>query len=365
MLLGYNENFLTCRRTGACDQMNVPDDSMEHLDNPAVEATVTPGPPSRQSFFRETPWRASDLLIGFAPLVVTRAAFTLIDPAIFSAIPSWIWMPLTVLSMAWMFGFPLWIARRRLASLPHLPRRRALIMEASWALLASLAMYAILVVYFSLLAHFFGDSAITGSPLEPIARSPNWFERQGFLVMVLAIAPVAEEVFFRGMLHNFLRQRLHVFVTVLIQAVVFAWMHPFDLAQRGFVFIVGVGLGLIYEWRKTLLSPILLHAFVNALFMILFALNITVDADAPRLGVFGKSRDRGCEITTVVPGSAAEAAGLKAGDLITAVDEEPVADFGRLTRIIRGKKVGDRITIDFIREGEAKRVEAVLTKLRE
>ncbi len=62
------------------------------------------------------------------------------------------------------------------------------------------------------------------------------------------------------MLHNFLRQRLHVVVTILIQAVAFAWMHQFDLAQRGFVFIVGVGLGLIYEWRKILLSPILLHA---------------------------------------------------------------------------------------------------------
>jgi uncharacterized protein len=342
---------------------------MEHLDNPAVpavEPTVTPGLTSRQSFFRETPWRLSDLIIGFAPLLVAKAAFGLIDRASLSAAPSWSWMPLTVLAMVWMLVFPLWIARRRLASFPRLPRLRAVFVEAPRALLVMLALIATLVVVFQPLAYFFGDSAMPdSSPLEPIAHSPNWFERLGFLILVFAIAPVAEEVFFRGMLYNFLRKRLHLVVAILIQAVVFALMHPFDLAYRAMISIIAVGFGLIYEWRKTLLSPILLHALLNAFFMTVSAWNTGADADAPRLGVVCEPRDRGCLITMVAPGSAAQAAGLKVGDLITAVDEEPVADMPRLIRIIRGKKVGDQVTIKFTRDGEAKRVEAVLTTLRE
>jgi membrane protease YdiL (CAAX protease family) len=267
--------------------------------------------------------------------------------------------------MTWMCAFPFWIADRRLARFPHLPRCRAVFVEAGWALLAMVPINVTLIVVFNLLAFFLGDSVITNSPLEPIARSPDRFQRQAFLILVFAIAPVAEEVFFRGMFYNFLRERLHLVVAILIQAVVFALMHPFDLAQRGVVSIIGIGLGVIYEWRKTLLSPMLLHALQNAFWVAILAWNTAGLGDLPRLGVIGKSHDRGCVITEVTPGSAAQAAGLKVGDIITAVDDDPVSGMPRLTRIIRDKKVGDQVSIQFIRHGEAKRVEAVLTTLKE
>ena len=237
--------------------------------------------------------------------------------------------------------------------------------EGLRALVVMLVLNATLFLFFGLLSYFFGDSWNSGSPFEPIARSPNRAERLGFIVLACAVAPVAEEVFFRGMLYSFLRQRLHLIVAVLIQAVVFALMHPFDLAQRAVVFILGVGLGLTYEWRKTLLTSILLHALLNAFWMAILAWGIAADADAPRLGVFGESRDGGCLITEVVPGSAAQSAGLQVGDLVTAVDGRPVADWSRFTRMIRSKKVGDQVSIEFMRNGTANRVEAVLVKLRE
>ena len=39
-------------------------------------------------------------------------------------------------------------------------------------------------------------------PWKPIAASPNWYDSLGLLVMLVLMAPVAEEVFFRGMLYN-------------------------------------------------------------------------------------------------------------------------------------------------------------------
>jgi putative serine protease PepD len=51
---------------------------------------------------------------------------------------------------------------------------------------------------------------------------------------------------------------------------------------------------------------------------------------------------------------------LRVGDVVTALDGEPVADIQSMARLVRARQVGDRVTIDFARGGEARRVEAVL-----
>jgi putative serine protease PepD len=62
----------------------------------------------------------------------------------------------------------------------------------------------------------------------------------------------------------------------------------------------------------------------------------------------------------VVPGSAAEQTGLRAGDVITAVDGRPVADHREVAILVRRKRVGDTIRVEFLRNGESHQVEAVL-----
>jgi putative serine protease PepD len=88
-------------------------------------------------------------------------------------------------------------------------------------------------------------------------------------------------------------------------------------------------------------------------------------ASPPRLGVHGETHVGGCLVTAVVPGSAAESAGLQVGDLVTSLDGEAVADMRSLTQAVRGKPVGQEVVVDFIRGGKAERVTVVLTKLRE
>jgi Do/DeqQ family serine protease len=69
---------------------------------------------------------------------------------------------------------------------------------------------------------------------------------------------------------------------------------------------------------------------------------------------FGVGADEGILVNQVMPKSPAEAAGLKAGDLILSVDRKPVKDPRELQRIIAEAEIGRRIELIILRE-KAKR----------
>ena len=54
----------------------------------------------------------------------------------------------------------------------------------------------------------------------------------------------------------------------------------------------------------------------------------------------------------VVAGSPAGQAGLRAEDLIVAVDEEPMGDVGDLQRLMVAERIGKRIEVEVVRDGE-------------
>jgi membrane protease YdiL (CAAX protease family) len=338
--------------------------SVEPLDPGLPELMGEPSPGPKRSVFREFPWRWSDVMIGLAPDIYLMVAAAVINPKWLWVGPRWLWLPMAAVMMAWMFFYPLWIIRRR-ARLPRLPRPRTVFVEALFALLGTAVMIFVLGAVFSVLFSLFGDRAITTMPHKSTAASPHWYDSLGLKVVALILAPFAEEVFFRGMLYNWLRQRLHVVVAAPVQAMIFGLSHHFGPADTAGVVLIGLGLSLLYEWRKTLVAPVLMHAMVNAFAMMVIAQSIAADAAAPRLGVYGETYEQGVLLKDVGPGTAADTAGLRVGDVIVSLDGEPVADFAGLTRSVRKRRVGQRVVVDFIREGQARRVEAVLKKLQE
>jgi putative serine protease PepD len=70
--------------------------------------------------------------------------------------------------------------------------------------------------------------------------------------------------------------------------------------------------------------------------------------------------DEGAFITEVVPGSAADDAGLEVGDVITAIDGDDVSESNDVREQILDKDPGDKVEITFVREGEEQTVEATL-----
>ncbi len=329
------------------------------------EETKAAGRAPRRSFFRQVSWRWSDVLIGFAPMIALTLAAVLaallIDPARLPVVPRvYVWLPLMGLSQAWWLAYPLWLARRRRAGSPHLPRVRTVVVEVLLALLAAPVVMVIMSMVVQAVGSLLGRSEIPADSPGQLALSPNRVESLGVIILAIAVAPVAEEVFFRGMLYSALRRRLPVVVAAPIQAVIFALMHPFGLVYEVGITVIGLALAGFYEWRKTLVAPVLLHATINAIAMAATLAGLTPEANAPRLGVIGEHQDGGCRLTQIVPGSAAEAAGLQVGDVVTALDGKPVADIGEMAAIVRGKQVGDRLTVEFTRGGAAQWVDAVL-----
>ena len=71
----------------------------------------------------------------------------------------------------------------------------------------------------------------------------------------------------------------------------------------------------------------------------------------------------GALVTAVSTDSAAERAGLEIGDVIVSVNDEPVAGPVELRNAIGLLRPGDRVDVEFIRDGRRRTVEAVLGEL--
>ena len=80
------------------------------------------------------------------------------------------------------------------------------------------------------------------------------------------------------------------------------------------------------------------------------------------LGVVTAAGDNGVTVRSVSDGSGAEKAGMKENDVITSVDGKKIVTPDDLTSVIRGHKPGDKVTVEYKREGREQKVTAELGK---
>jgi hypothetical protein len=78
----------------------------------------------------------------------------------------------------------------------------------------------------------------------------------------------------------------------------------------------------------------------------------------------GISTDDDVTVAAVTSNSPAAAAGLQAGDVIVAVDGQPVGSVKEVVRDIRTHKPGDTCILDVVREGKSVQVTATLGRTR-
>lgn len=70
----------------------------------------------------------------------------------------------------------------------------------------------------------------------------------------------------------------------------------------------------------------------------------------------------GARVSEIVAGSAAEAAGLQADDVLTAINDRSLSSFGDLTDFIQSAEIGQEVTIRYRRDGQDRQTTAVLTE---
>ena len=92
----------------------------------------------------------------------------------------------------------------------------------------------------------------------------------GAIVVLLGglLVPVAEELFFRGFLYNWMRKGLSQWPAMVLSALVFGGFHLVPV-QVILAFVLGLGLAWIYEKSESLWPPIILHLSNNIFFLIL------------------------------------------------------------------------------------------------
>jgi serine protease Do/serine protease DegQ len=94
-------------------------------------------------------------------------------------------------------------------------------------------------------------------------------------------------------------------------------------------------------------------------------LGVSLQNLTPELAqAFGLSQHGGAVVARVAPGSAAEDAGLQAGDVIVALNGEPVSGVNPLRNAIGLLRAGTRIELEVLRKGRPMKTSAVLTDPR-
>jgi uncharacterized protein len=93
------------------------------------------------------------------------------------------------------------------------------------------------------------------------------------VVLTVVVAPVVEELLFRGCLYRFLKAKLSMAVALGLSGLLFALLH-YNLLSLVPLFILGVVLAYAYERTGSIKVPILIHAIFNANTIILIVLTV-------------------------------------------------------------------------------------------
>ncbi len=99
------------------------------------------------------------------------------------------------------------------------------------------------------------------------------------LILVAVVAPIAEELFFRGMLYPLLRQRWAALGAIVINGLLFALIHFIPVLIPGLLF-VGIVLAWVRERSQSIFPCILLHAAQNGI--VLFGLYAMTNGMIPQ-----------------------------------------------------------------------------------
>jgi membrane protease YdiL (CAAX protease family) len=211
---------------------------------------------------------------------------------------------LTLLQGVILAGTAIFLASRTRRPRPwHFGLRRARFWPSvGWAALG-LGCFFLFVIVYSAIVTPEGEQSVT----EDLGADESTLALIAAGFVVIVVAPVAEEFFFRGFFYRALRSRLGVLAAAAIDGVVFGLIHFTGSETLELLPILGV-LGfifcIVYERTRTLYTVIALHAFNNSI-----AYGVDADAAAVSL-VLGPLMLAGCMLAPRLlhpPGTAARA----------------------------------------------------------
>lgn len=123
---------------------------------------------------------------------------------------------------------------------------------------------------------------------------------------------------------------------------------------------IGIGFAIPSNLVKQVTDQLLEHGEVRRAYLGVQMQDISPDLAA----AFDIETNRGAVITHVSPGTAADKAGLKVGDVITAINGEPLINIANLRNTIGLLMVGQTLKMDILRDGQKMTIEAEVLEMQ-
>ncbi len=117
---------------------------------------------------------------------------------------------------------------------------------------------------------------------------------------------------------------------------------------------VGIGFAIPSNMAQSIMSQLIEHGKVRR-----GQLGILIQDVTPDLAkAFDIGNHSGAVIAQVIKDSAAEKAGLKMGDVVTAINDKPVHSASQLRNVVGLLQVGEKLTLSIIRDGHKQTIHA-------
>lgn len=130
----------------------------------------------------------------------------------------------------------------------------------------------LLNIIFNLIVTWINGDYVTSenqSGLDELAIQSKWL----FLSMSLLLAPILEEIVFRGTIFHFIRERKGFLIAAIISSVLFGFIHVFSSLLNGniidFIYLflysaLGFIFCVVYESNRSIYACIVVHMLYNA-----------------------------------------------------------------------------------------------------
>lgn len=228
-------------------------------------------------------WSATHCLIALGVIAVFQASFYLLGLWGRGNTLYAVGIVLWILMFVWMILVPMWIAHNQ--KVLRRPKVRRIIKEFTLAIPLAFGLIVVERLVVALLSDVSGGVVETNPTMSRLRGSPDNVWMYLLLITMFTLGPLAEELFFRGLVYSALRRWLGSLAAALLQALVFMLAH-YKWPETGIVpmvavFLGGVVLAGVYEWRKTLWSPIALHVLTNLAFVIPVTALMIVNSHTP------------------------------------------------------------------------------------
>lgn len=117
---------------------------------------------------------------------------------------------------------------------------------------------------------------------------------------------------------------------------------------------IGIGFAIPINMAQRVMEQLVKFGKVNRGFLGAEMQNLTPDLAA----AFGLPNPNGAVLVNIMPGSPADKAGLRAGDVVVGINDKAVRDATYLRNTVGLMRVGDPLQLDVLRDGKRMRVSA-------